>query len=66
MFTLSCPRGSFTLHKDFTRPAVFLVGGIGITPMRSILHSLGVSDDIKTVEFGDYKLGGGTGNDRQS
>jgi ferredoxin-NADP reductase len=39
LFRVSSPRGSFTLHKDFTRPAVFLAGGIGITPMRSILHS---------------------------
>jgi ferredoxin-NADP reductase len=37
-FKVSGPRGSFTLHKDITRPAVFLAGGIGIAPMRSILH----------------------------
>jgi len=37
-FRVSRPRGSFTLHKDVTRPAVFLAGGIGITPVRSILH----------------------------
>ena len=37
-FQVSRPRGSFTLHKEATRPAVFLAGGIGITPMRSILH----------------------------
>lgn len=37
-FKVSRPRGSFTLHKDMTRPAVFLAGGIGIAPMRSILH----------------------------
>ena len=36
---VSRPRGSFTLHKDVTRPAVFLAGGIGITPVRSILQS---------------------------
>ena len=36
-FRVSRPRGSFTLHKDFSRPAVFLAGGIGITPVRSIL-----------------------------
>ncbi|MBZ5545031.1 MAG: FAD-dependent oxidoreductase [Acidobacteriia bacterium] len=30
--------GSFTLHKDISRPAVFLTGGIGITPMRSIIE----------------------------
>lgn len=37
-FIVSRPRGSFTLHKDVTRPAVFLAGGIGITPIRSILQ----------------------------
>jgi ferredoxin-NADP reductase len=31
------PLGSFTLHRDASRPAVFLAGGIGITPFRSIL-----------------------------
>lgn len=36
-FKVSRPRGSFTLHKDVKRPAVFLAGGIGITPIRSIL-----------------------------
>jgi ferredoxin-NADP reductase len=38
-FTVSRPRGSFTLHQDITRPAVFLAGGIGIAPIRSILQS---------------------------
>jgi ferredoxin-NADP reductase len=36
-FIVSRPRGSFTLHRDVTRTAVFLAGGIGITPIRSIL-----------------------------
>jgi ferredoxin-NADP reductase len=31
------PFGSFILHNDSTRPAVFLAGGIGITPFRSML-----------------------------
>ena len=31
------PFGSFTLHRDGSRPAVFLAGGIGITPFRSML-----------------------------
>src|ERR1700730_9378423 len=38
-FVVSRRRGSFTLHRDITRPAVFLAGGIGITPIRSILQS---------------------------
>ena len=37
-FKVSRPRGSFALHKDVTRPAVFLAGGIGITPIRSMIH----------------------------
>jgi ferredoxin-NADP reductase len=37
-FIVSRPRGSFTLHRDITRPAVFLAGGIGITPIRSTLR----------------------------
>jgi ferredoxin-NADP reductase len=34
---ISGPFGSFTLHNDASRPAVFLVGGIGITPFRSMI-----------------------------
>ena len=34
---VSPPIGSFTLHRDSSKPAVFLVGGIGITPVLSIL-----------------------------
>lgn len=37
-FIVSRPRGSFTLHMDVNRPAVFLAGGIGITPILSILQ----------------------------
>jgi ferredoxin-NADP reductase len=37
-FRVSRPRGSFNLHKDISRPAVFLAGGIGIAPMRSIIQ----------------------------
>ncbi len=31
------PHGSFTLHNDSSKPAVFLIGGIGITPVFSII-----------------------------
>ena len=34
------PMGGFTLHKDPARPAIFLVGGIGITPVRSIVEQV--------------------------
>jgi len=31
------PFGSFTLHENIRRPAIILVGGIGITPFRSMI-----------------------------
>jgi ferredoxin-NADP reductase len=33
------PMGSFTLHKNASKPAVFLTGGIGITPFFSMAKS---------------------------
>lgn len=35
--TLDAPWGELVLHDDITIPAVFLTGGIGITPVRSIV-----------------------------
>ncbi|MGH8846177.1 MAG: ferredoxin--NADP reductase, partial [Polaromonas sp.] len=35
---LEGPFGSLTLHNDRARPAVFVAGGIGITPFMSILR----------------------------
>jgi ferredoxin-NADP reductase len=32
------PSGSFTLHKNANKPAVFLAGGIGITPFLSVVR----------------------------
>lgn len=32
------PMGSFTLHKNAAKPAVFLAGGIGITPFLSMVR----------------------------
>jgi len=34
------PMGSLVLHNDVSRPAVFLAGGIGITPFLSMLSSV--------------------------
>jgi glycine betaine catabolism B len=31
------PEGQFILHEDYSRPAVFLSGGIGVTPFRSMI-----------------------------
>lgn len=35
---LDAPAGSFTLHNNASIPAVFLAGGIGVTPVRSIVR----------------------------
>jgi ferredoxin-NADP reductase len=35
--SLEAPWGELTLHKKHSIPAVFLTGGIGITPVRSIV-----------------------------
>jgi ferredoxin-NADP reductase len=37
-FFLEGPFGDLTLHRDTARPAVFLAGGIGITPFRSMIR----------------------------
>lgn len=36
-FVMDAPWGELTLHEDASVPAVFLTGGIGITPVRSIV-----------------------------
>jgi uncharacterized protein YeaO (DUF488 family) len=43
--TLDAPYGSFTLHNNAQIPAVFLTGGIGVTPVRSIVLQA-VHDDV--------------------
>jgi ferredoxin-NADP reductase len=34
---ITAPLGKFVLHEDYSKPAVFLSGGIGVTPFRSII-----------------------------
>ncbi|MEO6985277.1 MAG: FAD-dependent oxidoreductase [Paralcaligenes sp.] len=34
---LDAPYGDFTLHKTESMPAVFIIGGIGVTPVRSMI-----------------------------
>ena len=31
------PEGQFVLHEDYSKPAIFLSGGIGVTPFRSMV-----------------------------
>ncbi len=34
---VTAPLGKFVLHEDYSKPAAFLSGGIGVTPFRSIM-----------------------------
>ncbi len=34
---VSKARGNFVLHDDYSKPAIFLSGGIGVTPFRSMI-----------------------------
>jgi ferredoxin-NADP reductase/nitrite reductase/ring-hydroxylating ferredoxin subunit len=35
---VSKPRGNFVLHDDYSKPAIFLSGGIGVTPFRGMIE----------------------------
>lgn len=37
---LDNPHGSFTLHEDSSKPAVFIIGGIGIVPVYSMIKDV--------------------------
>lgn len=43
------PMGRMTLHQDATKPAVFLVGGIGITPFMSMIDNLKKIDEKREI-----------------
>ena len=52
--TVSEPMGDFVLPKDTTLPIVFVAGGIGITPARSMvrwLHDLSETRNIELLYF---------------
>jgi ferredoxin-NADP reductase len=62
-FSLEGPYGDLTLQKDTTRPAVFLAGGIGITPFRSMIrhatevgsaHKIFLFYSIRRIEEGAF------------
>ncbi|NBZ90106.1 2Fe-2S iron-sulfur cluster-binding protein [Stagnihabitans tardus] len=38
------PRGDFVLHTESPRPVVLLAGGVGLTPLLSMLHHLAQTD----------------------
>ncbi|TPN88439.1 2Fe-2S iron-sulfur cluster binding domain-containing protein [Mesorhizobium sp. CU2] len=50
VLTAEGPRGDFVLDTKGNRPVVLLSGGVGLTPMVSMLHAL-ASDDARRVIF---------------
>ncbi|NOU91594.1 NO-inducible flavohemoprotein [Paenibacillus sp. LMG 31460] len=48
---LSAPAGDFTLDQKDTRPVVLISGGVGLTPMISMLHSLPTMSPNRQVTF---------------
>jgi ferredoxin-NADP reductase/nitrite reductase/ring-hydroxylating ferredoxin subunit len=46
------PEGQFVLHQDYSKPAVFLSGGIGVTPFRTMIkYATDKQLPIKIVMF---------------
>jgi ferredoxin-NADP reductase/nitrite reductase/ring-hydroxylating ferredoxin subunit len=46
------PEGQFVLHQDYAKPAVFLSGGIGVTPFRSMIkYATDMQLPIKIIMF---------------
>ncbi|MFG6565892.1 2Fe-2S iron-sulfur cluster-binding protein [Sulfitobacter sp. 1A13421] len=41
---VAAPRGTFTLNETSDRPVLLISGGVGLTPMVSILHKLAETD----------------------
>jgi ferredoxin-NADP reductase len=48
---MSEPMGDFVLPKDILRPLVFVAGGIGITPIRSMIKWLFDSQQHRTIHL---------------
>lgn len=48
---LAPPQGEFTLNADGTAPVVLLSGGVGLTPMVSMLNHLVARDDGRQIRF---------------
>ncbi|NOV01813.1 NO-inducible flavohemoprotein [Paenibacillus planticolens] len=48
---LSAPAGDFTLDQQDTRPVVLISGGVGLTPMVSMLYTLAATNPKRQVTF---------------
>ena len=50
------PEGQFVLHQDYSKPAVFLSGGIGVTPFRSMIkYATDMQLPVKIIMFDSNK-----------
>src|ERR671919_407897 len=50
------PEGQFVLHQDYSKPAVFLSGGIGVTPFRTMIkYATDKQLPLKIVMFDSNK-----------
>jgi NAD(P)H-flavin reductase len=49
VFTIDGPFGNFTLKLPLKRETIFVAGGTGISPIRSMLHSLSEEDFLQNV-----------------
>lgn len=48
---LSAPAGDFTLNQQDSRPVIFTSGGVGLTPMISMLNTLVETNPTRPVTF---------------
>lgn len=48
---LSAPAGDFTLNQEDTRPVVLISGGVGLTPMVSMLNTLVKAGPIRPITY---------------
>ncbi|AEV19324.1 Flavohemoglobin [Geobacillus thermoleovorans CCB_US3_UF5] len=55
---LSAPAGDFTLNLSKTTPVVFISGGVGITPLLSMAHTLAIRQPTRPAAFLHAALNG--------
>ena len=50
------PQGEFVLHEDYSKTAIFLSGGIGVTPFRSMIkYTTDIQLPLKIIMFDSNK-----------
>ncbi|MEC0227087.1 NO-inducible flavohemoprotein [Paenibacillus alba] len=51
ILSISAPAGDFTLDQRDSRPVVLISGGVGLTPMVSMLNTLAIAKPARQVTF---------------